>query len=108
MQPAYKEHSNTGLSDRSQPIAMVDTLGLPYLVCSYFKDVMENPAIADWFFYHHIQKFIEAFILLTFCSHSVHKFYSIFVQLMKFPIFVFGLVHFTSPPFINNAFTVVM
>ena len=65
---------------------MVDTLGLPTiffthsaadlqwpelarLICpenpgcssSRNKAVLENPAIADWFFHHHIQKFIEAF-----------------------------------------------
>ena len=71
---------------RSQLIAMVDTLGLPTiffthsaadlqwpelacLICpdnpecssSRNKAVLENPAIADWFFHHRIQKFIEAF-----------------------------------------------
>ena len=65
---------------------MVDTLGLPTiffthsaadlqwpelarLICpedpesrtSRTKAVIENPAIADWFFYHRVQKFIEAF-----------------------------------------------
>ena len=69
---------------------MVDMLGLPTiflthgaadlqwpeLVClicpddpecssSYNKDVLENPAIADWFFYYRIQKFIESFNFLT-------------------------------------------
>ena len=38
---------------------MVDTLGLYPLFSSL--TVMENPAIAEWFFYHRIQKFIEAF-----------------------------------------------
>ena len=71
---------------RSQLIAMVDTLSLPTiffihsaadlqwpdlarLICpddpecssSCNKAVLENPAIADWFFYYRIQKFIEAF-----------------------------------------------
>ena len=71
---------------QSQLIATVDTLGLPtiffthstadlqwpdlaYLICpdkpgcssSRNKVELENSAIADWFFYHHIQKFIEAF-----------------------------------------------
>ena len=65
---------------------MVDTLGLPTiffthsaadlqwlelarLICpedpesrtSRTKAVIENPAIADWFFYHRVQKLIEAF-----------------------------------------------
>ena len=42
---------------------------LAHLICpdnpecssSRYKAVLENPAIADWFFYHQIQKFIEAF-----------------------------------------------
>ena len=71
---------------RSQLLSMVDTLGLPTifftysaadlqwpklarLICpedpesrpSQTKAVIENPAIADWFFYHRVQKFIEAF-----------------------------------------------
>ena len=71
---------------RSRLIAMVDTLGLPTiffthsaadlqwpelarLICpdnpecssSRNKAVLENPAIADWFFHHCIQKFIEDF-----------------------------------------------
>ena len=71
---------------RSQLIAMIDTLGLPTvffthgaadlqwpelacLICpddtecsfSRNKAVLENPAIADCFFYHRIQKFFEAF-----------------------------------------------
>ena len=33
----------------------------PECSSSHNKAVLENPAIADWFFYHHIQKFIEAF-----------------------------------------------
>ena len=65
---------------------MVDTLGLPTiffthsaadlqwqelarLICpddpvsssSCMKALQENPAIADWFFHHRIQKFINAF-----------------------------------------------
>ena len=36
---------------------------------------------------------------LTFCSQGMHKFYCIFVQFMQFPVFDFGLVHFTSQPF---------
>ena len=71
---------------RSRLIAMVDTLGLPTiffthsaadlqwpelarLICpddpdsstSRSRAVIENPAIADWFFHHRIQKFIDAF-----------------------------------------------
>ena len=71
---------------RSRLIAMVDTLGLPTvffthsaadlqwpelarLICPEDPDsssarnkaVQENPAIADWFFYHRIVKFIDAF-----------------------------------------------
>ena len=71
---------------RSRLIAMVDTLGLPTvffthsaadlqwpelarLICpdnpdsssSRSKALQENPAIADWFFHHRIQKFINAF-----------------------------------------------
>ena len=71
---------------RSRLLSMVDTLGLPTiffthsaadlqwpelarLICpedpesrsSRTKAVIENPAIADWFFYHRVQKFIEAF-----------------------------------------------
>ena len=71
---------------RSRLIAMVDTLGLPTvffthsaadlqwpelarLICPDDQDssfarnkaVQENPAIADWFFYHHIVNFIDAF-----------------------------------------------
>ena len=71
---------------RSRLIAMVDTLGLPTiffthsaadlqwpelvrLICpddpdsstSCSRAVIENPAIADWFFHHCIQKFIDAF-----------------------------------------------
>ena len=71
---------------QSRLIAMVDTLGLPTiffthsaadlqwpelvrLICpddpdsstSCSRAVIENPAIADWFFHHRIQKFIDAF-----------------------------------------------
>ena len=71
---------------RSRLLSMVDTLGLPTiffthsagglqwpevarLICpedpesrsSRTKAVIENPAIADWFFYYRVQKFIEAF-----------------------------------------------
>ena len=71
---------------RSRLIAMVDTLGLPTvffthsaadlqwpelarLICpdnpdsssSRSKALQENPAIADWFFHHRIQKFVDAF-----------------------------------------------
>jgi len=66
---------------RSRLIAMVDTLGLPTiffthseadlqwpklacLICesssSRSKAVTDNPAVADWFFHHHIQKFMDA------------------------------------------------
>ena len=72
--------------DPSRLIAMVDTLGMPTiflthsaadlqwpelarLICpddpdsssSRSKALMENPAIADWFFYHRINKFIDVF-----------------------------------------------
>ena len=75
---------------RSRLIAMVD-LGLPTiffthsaaylqwpelarLICpddpdsstSRSRAVIENPAIADWFFHHCIQKFIDAFYMLVF------------------------------------------
>ena len=71
---------------RSRLIAMVDTLGLPTvffthsaadlqwpelarLICprdptsssARTTAVIENPAIADWFFYHRVHKFIDAF-----------------------------------------------
>lgn len=59
----------------SRVISMVDTLGLPTIFFTHStadlqdsesrssrtKAVIENPLIADWFFYHHIQKFVEAF-----------------------------------------------
>ena len=72
---------------RSNLIAMVDTLGLPTiffthsaadlqwpelanLICSdptskasRAKAVIENPAIADWFFTHRIHKFIDAYYI---------------------------------------------
>ena len=71
---------------RSQLIALVDTLGLPTvffthsaadlqwpelsrLICpddsqsstSRSQALMQNPAIADWFFYHRIDAFLDAF-----------------------------------------------
>ena len=71
---------------RSRLISMVDTLGMPTvffthsaadgqwpelarLICPDKKDsstsrskaVSDNPAIADWFFYHRISKFVDAF-----------------------------------------------
>ena len=68
---------------RTQLIAMVDTLGLPtvffthsaadlhwpelaHLICPSDADnrsqaVIENPALADWFFYHRISTFIKSF-----------------------------------------------
>ena len=71
---------------RSRLLSMVDTLGLPtiffthsaadlqwpelaHLICpeepesrsSRTKAVIENPAIADWFFYHRVQEFIKAY-----------------------------------------------
>ena len=71
---------------RSRLVSMVDTLGLPtiffthsaadlqwpelaQLICpedsesrsSRTKAVIENPAIADWFFCHRVQKFVDAF-----------------------------------------------
>ena len=74
------------MKQRSRLIAMVDTLGLPTvffthsaanlqwpelarLICpddpdsssSRNRALVENPAIADWFFHHRIQKFVDAF-----------------------------------------------
>ena len=71
---------------RSRLISMVDTLGMPTvffthsaadgrcpelarLICPDKKDsstsrsraVSDNPAIADWFFYHRISKFVDTF-----------------------------------------------
>ena len=71
---------------RSRLISMVDTLGMPtvffthsaadgqwpelaHLICPDKKDssssrskaVSDNPAIADWFFYHRISKFVDTF-----------------------------------------------
>ena len=73
---------------RGRLISMVDTLGLPtiffthsaadlqwpelaQLICpedsntsrSRIKAVNNNPALADWFFYHRVQKFVDAFYL---------------------------------------------
>jgi len=73
---------------RSRLISMVDTLGLPTiffthsaadlqwpelarLICpedpdnpaARIKAVNDNPAIADWFFCHRVQKFVDAFYL---------------------------------------------
>ena len=72
---------------RSNLISMVDTLGLPtiffthsaadlqwpelaHLICpdptskvSRAKAVIENPAVADWFFTHRVQKFIDAYYI---------------------------------------------
>ena len=71
---------------RSRLLSMVDTLGLPTiffthsaadlqwpelarLICpdnadsraAHAKAVIENPALADWFFYHRVMEFIKAF-----------------------------------------------
>lgn len=76
------------LKQRGRLISMVDTLGLPtiffthsaanlqwpelaQLICpedsdtslSRIKAVNNNPALADWFFYHRAQKFVDAFYL---------------------------------------------
>ena len=72
---------------RSNLIAMVDTLGLPTIFfthsaadrqwpelanlifsdpaskASRAKAVIENPAVADWYFTHQIQKFIDAYYI---------------------------------------------
>ena len=73
---------------RSRLISMVDTLGLPtiffthsaadlqwpelvHLICpedpnssaSRIQAVNDNPALADWFFCHRVQKFVEVFYL---------------------------------------------
>ena len=73
---------------RSRLISMVDTLSLstifftlsaadmqwpelarlicpedPYSRSSRAKVIVENPALADWFFYHRVQKFVEAFFI---------------------------------------------
>lgn len=71
---------------RTRVISMVDTLGIPTTFFthsatdfqwpdlarlfqeSYLEEfnqrevVMENPAIADWFFYYRVQKFVNCFI----------------------------------------------
>ena len=44
----------------------------PECSSSHNKDVLESQAIEDWFFYHRIQKLIEAFNFWTFYSHSVY------------------------------------
>lgn len=71
---------------RSRLISMVDTLGLPTILFTHsaadlqwpelarlicpedldssstrIKAVNANPALADWFFYHRVQKFMEVF-----------------------------------------------
>lgn len=76
------------LKQRGRLISMVDTLGLPtiffthsaanlqwpelaQLICpedsdtllSRIKAVNNNPALADWFFYHRVQKFVDVFYL---------------------------------------------
>ena len=76
------------LKQRGRLISMVDTLGLPtiffthsaadlqwpelaQLICpedsdtslSRIKAVNNNPALADWFFYHRLHKFVDAFYL---------------------------------------------
>ena len=68
---------------------MIDTLGLPtiffthsaadhqwpelaQLICpeepdskeARVKAVVDNPALADWFFFHRIQKFVDTFMLM--------------------------------------------
>ena len=74
------------MRQRSTLIAMVDTLGMPtiffthsavdfhwpglaHLLCSESSElisqrnsVAENPALADWLFYHRVQKFIDLII----------------------------------------------
>ena len=74
------------MRQRSRLVSMIDTLGLPtiffthsaadlqwpelaHLICpedpntpaTRVKAVNENPAIADWFFCHRVQKFLDAF-----------------------------------------------
>lgn len=73
------------LQQRSRLIAMVDTLGIPTIFFTHsaadfqwpdlahlFQEsdteefnqreaIVENPAIADWFFYYRVQKFVECF-----------------------------------------------
>uniref|UniRef100_A0A1X7VMZ5 Uncharacterized protein n=1 Tax=Amphimedon queenslandica TaxID=400682 RepID=A0A1X7VMZ5_AMPQE len=76
--------------ERNHLIAMIDTLGLPTiffthsaadhqwpelasLICpedpdnkqARVKAVIDNPALADWFFYYRIQKFVDAFYIHT-------------------------------------------
>ena len=76
--------------ERNRLIAMIDTLGLPtifftnsaadhqwpelaQLICpedpedkqARAKAVVDNPALADWFFYYRIQKFVDAFYVNT-------------------------------------------
>ena len=80
MQPAYEEHDTTGSSNRADSLPWLTRFfthsaadfqwpELAHLICpddtecslSRNKAVLENPAIGDCFFYHRIQKFIEAF-----------------------------------------------
>ena len=83
---ALRGTSQFWFKQRSRLISMVDTLGMPTvffthsaadgqwpelarLICSDKKDsstsrskaVSDNPAIADWFFYHRISKFVDTF-----------------------------------------------
>ena len=103
---------------RSRLLSMVDTLGLPtiffthsaadlqwpelaQLICpdnpdsrtARAKAVIENPALADWFFYHRVMEFIKAFYLgvlgatdyysiLTHLGTTISAFYSLVLELL--------------------------
>ena len=79
------------LKQKSRLVAMVDTLGLPTIFFTHSaadlqwpelarllnpddtdcstsrsKAVMENPCLADWFFYHRITKFMDVFYTKVF------------------------------------------
>lgn len=73
------------MKQRSRLITMVDSLGMPTIFFTHSAAdlqwpelahllspdanefvnqstvVVENPALADWYFYHHIQKFVDTF-----------------------------------------------
>ena len=86
MLPVCVAPSSTGSDSAVDIISVVDPSGLPtiiftlsaadlqwpelaHLICpedpysrsNRTRAVIENPAIADWFFYHRVQKFIESF-----------------------------------------------
>ena len=82
------------LRQRRHLLAMIDTLGIPTiffthsaadlhwpdlgrLICPASNEnqaVIENPAIADWYFYHRVQKFIQLFYvnILGISDYWIH------------------------------------